>query len=171
MQEDAELPVTSISWEDATDFCHWLSAECGRAFRLPTEAEWEYCCRAGTTTAFSTGREITVADANYLYNENGQRIGIGGLTGAGSYPPNQFGLEDLHGNVCEWVVDAWHPNYNGVPCDGSAWQDGGVPEFRVIRGGAWDYLPRLLRSSWRDSLHQSAQRDNVGFRIAVTLEN
>jgi formylglycine-generating enzyme required for sulfatase activity len=168
--DDPAWPVVNVSWDGAHAYCAWLRTETGRAWRLPTEAEWEYACRAGSRSPFAAGDEITTQAANFLYAEDGQRIGPGRRTAVGSYPANAFGLHDLHGNVCEWVEDAWHPDYAGAPADGSAWSAGGDPDRRVIRGGAWDYLPRLLRSAWRDSLPRGDRRDNVGFRVALTLE-
>lgn len=164
--ERAMLPVVGVSWNEAHAYCAWLSEQTGHLFRLPREAEWEYACRAGTTTPFSTGEQITPQEANFFYDEHGERIGLGALTAVGAYTPNPWGLHDLHGNVCEWVEDGWHPDFLGAPCDGSAWVDNADKSLRVIRGGAWDYLPRLLRSSWRDGLAANAARDNVGFRVA-----
>ena len=168
--EDPRLPVVNVSWEDAQGFCSWLGRETGERFRLPTEAEWEYACRGGSRAPFSSGDEITPENANFLYSEDGIRVGVGRRTPPGRYPSNGFGLEDVHGNVCEWVEDAWHPSYRGAPGDGAAWNADAGAGCRVIRGGAWDYLPRLLRSAWRDSLPQSCRRDNVGFRVALDLE-
>ena len=183
--DDPDWPVVNVSWDDAQAFCAWLTSIAGQPFRLPSEAEWEYACRAGTRTSFVDGDKITPADANFLYSEEGQRIGLGQRTPAGRYAPNAFGLYDLLGNVCEWVEDAWHHNYAGAPTNGSAWLTTGGsaeltasdPEHRVtcgelrrtIRGGAWDYLPRLLRSAWRDSLPRTHHRDNTGFRVALTI--
>ncbi len=113
------------------------------------------------------GDEITPEEANFLYTEYGQRVGVGTRTPVGAYTANAFGLRDLHGNVCEWTEDAWHPNYLGAPADGSAWIEGGCFSHRVLRGGAWDYLPRLLRSAWRDWLPADQSRDNLGFRVAT----
>jgi formylglycine-generating enzyme required for sulfatase activity len=166
-----DLPVVNVNWDDTQAYCARLRSETGDLFRLPTEAEWEYACRGGARTPFNTGAEITPADANYLYAENGQRIGPGARTPAGRYVPNTFGLHDLHGNVCEWTEDVWHASYDDAPADGSAWILRGDRERRVIRGGAWDYLPRLLRSAWRDALPHTHRRDNVGFRLARTLES
>jgi formylglycine-generating enzyme required for sulfatase activity len=174
--EDSDWPVVNVSWDDAQAFCVWLASVTGQPFRLPSEAEWEYACRAGTRESFVNGGTITPDEANFLYAEDGQRIGLGRRTPAGHYPPNAFGLQDLLGNVCEWVEDVWHPNYTGAPADGSAWLAGDSAGLntdaeprRTIRGGAWDYLPRLLRSAWRDSLPRTHHRDNLGFRIALTL--
>jgi formylglycine-generating enzyme required for sulfatase activity len=169
--EDPAWPVVDVSWDEACAYCAWRTGEATSALRLPTEAEWEYACRAGSHAPFAGGDEIGTGEANFLYAEDGQRIGPGRRTAVGSYPANAFGLHDLHGNVCEWVEDAWHPDYLGAPADGSAWGGGGAPGRRMIRGGAWDYLPRLLRSAWRDSLPRGDRRDNVGFRVALTLES
>jgi formylglycine-generating enzyme required for sulfatase activity len=167
--DDPAWPVAGMSWDEARAYCAWRGAEAARALRLPTEAEWEYACRAGSGAPFAGGDELATAAANFLYAEDGQRIGPGRRTAEGDYPANAFGLQDLHGNVCEWVEDAWHPGYGGAPADGTAWTEGGDPDRRVIRGGAWDYLPRLLRSAWRDALPRGQRRDNVGFRLALTL--
>ncbi len=168
-EEAAELPAVYVSWVDAAEYCAWLSLETGRPYRLPSESEWEFACRAGSIAVFSFGDELTPLMANYLYAENGTRVGQGRRTPAGTHPPNAFGLHDVHGNVCEWVADVWHPNYVGAPAEGSAWT--GPGELRVLRGGGWDYIPRLLRSSHRDCLPRHCRRDNIGFRLAVTLED
>lgn len=166
--EDADdLPAVYVSWQDAVDFCRWLAEATGRHYRLPSEAEWEYACRAGAATPFASGGDITTHSANFLYAESGQRIGVGSRTPGGVFPPNRFGFHDMHGNVCEWVADAWHANYDGAPGDGSTWS-GQHDDRRVIRGGAWDYLPRLLRSSWRDWRPMHHRADNIGFRVAMT---
>ncbi|HXC01207.1 MAG TPA: formylglycine-generating enzyme family protein [Opitutaceae bacterium] len=187
--DNPDWPVVKVSWDDAQAFCIWLASLTGQPFRLPSEAEWEYACRAGTRTSFVDGNQITPLDANFLYSEEGQRIGLGQRTPAGRYAPNAFGLYDLLGNVCEWVEDVWHRNYDDAPTNGSAWlATGGSTELtaggsdcstqsrttcgelrRTIRGGAWDYLPRLLRSAWRDSLPRTHHRDNLGFRLALTI--
>ena len=157
--EDSALPVVRVSWQDAVDFTLWLSGRTGRRFRLLAEAEWEYCCRAGTTSIFAFGDALEPSQANFFYDEHGFKVGPGKRTPQGTYPPNAFGLEDMHGNVCEWVADAWRPTYD------SAFD----PHARVIRGGAWDYMPRLLRSAWRDSASPETMRDNLGFRVACDL--
>jgi formylglycine-generating enzyme required for sulfatase activity len=185
--DDPAWPVVNVSWHDAQDYCAWLRSATRQRFRLPSESEWEYACRAGARAPFAQGGDITPREANFLYSEEGRRIGPGRRTPAGRYPPNRFGLCDLIGNVCEWVEDAWHPSYDGAPVDGSAWLTAGSstrltagsstrltagdPRRSVIRGGAWDYLPRLLRSAWRDSLPRTHGRDNTGFRVALTVES
>ena len=170
-----DLPAVNVTWEDASAYCQWLGNTTGHAFRLPTEVEWEYACRAGGSGLFSVGDLLKIQDANFLFSEYGERIGIGRRTPEGSYPPNAFGVQEMHGNVCEWVADDWHSSYQGAPVDGSAWVDAGLSSEstsrRTIRGGAWDYMPRLLRSSWRDWLLATGRRDNLGFRIALTLES
>jgi len=162
-----ELPVVRVNWHDASAYCNWLSEQTGRAYRLPGEAEWEFACRAGSQTPFAFGDELSIRAANFLHAEDGERIGIGRRTPVGNYPPNQFGLHDLHGNAGEWVADTWHPNYFGAPDDGRVWIEASENR-RVIRGGAWDYLPRLLRSSWRDWREANFRADNLGFRVAMS---
>ena len=169
-ESDATLPVVGVSWEDATAYCAWLSQASGHRYRLPTEAEWEYGCVAGKATAFPNGDVLSPAEANYFYDEHGRKVGPGRRTPVDTFPPNAFGLYDMLGNVCEWVSDAWHPTFSGAPAEGESWEaDDAKNGLRVIRGGAWDYLPRLLRSSWRDFLHQETRRDNVGFRVACSV--
>ena len=155
----SSLPVVNITWTQAAGYAAWLRDQTGSPYRLISEAEWEYACRAGSTTIFATGDNIDPSQANYFYDEHGFKIGPGQRTPQGSYPANAWGLEDMHGNVCEWVADAWRPTYHSAPELG----------LRVIRGGAWDYLPRLLRSAWRDSATPDTQRDNLGFRVACDL--
>jgi formylglycine-generating enzyme required for sulfatase activity len=155
----SELPVVNVSWDDVQAYLAWLRQQTSAPFRLLTECEWEYCCRAGTTTVFHTGDNLDPSQANYLYDEHGFKVGCGHRTPPGAYPANAFGLECMSGNVCEWVQDAWRPNYATDHATAT----------RVIRGGAWDYLPRLLRSAWRDSAPSTTRRDNLGFRIACDL--
>jgi formylglycine-generating enzyme required for sulfatase activity len=165
------LPVVRVNWHAARAYCDWLTKRTGRVYRLPAEAEWEYACRAGSRTPFACGHELTPAVANYFYDEYGMRVGVGQRTPAGSYAANAFGLYDLHGNVNEWMADTWQPDYHGAATNGSVRLDGD-PARRVIRGGAWDYLPRLLRSAWRDWRPADQQADNLGFRVATSnLEN
>ena len=146
--EDPKLPAVYISWVDAAEYCAWLSLKTGRPYRLPSESEWEFACRAGSIAAFTFGDHLTLLLANYLDGENGMRISQGHRTLAGTYPANAFGLYDVHGNVCEWVADVWHPSYLGAPAEGSIWNGHG--ELRVVRGGAWNSIPRLIRCSHRE---------------------
>jgi formylglycine-generating enzyme required for sulfatase activity len=165
--EAENLPVVGVNWHDAQAYCGWLTVRTQRTYRLPSEAEREFACRAGSRRLFASGDDITTADANFSLDENGMRIGAGRRLPVGSFPPNAFGVADLHGNVCEWVEDTWHPNYHGAPDDGRAWVETGDSR-RVVRGGAWDYLPRLLRSAWRDWRPAGERADNVGFRVITS---
>ena len=170
-------PVINVSWEDAQQYLAWLSGRTGQRYRLLSEAEWEYAARAGTTTPFHTGPTISPELANY----NGELTYEGGATGiyrsrtlpAGSYPANEFGLHDMHGNVWEWVEDCWHGDYEGAPNDGSARESArgrAGCNWRVVRGGTWFYEPRLLRSAYR-SWNFAGNRSSEfgGFRVARTL--
>lgn len=160
-----DVPVVCVSFADAQAFCR----ELGAGQRLPNETEWEYACRAGSETVFPDGSSVSVEDANYLYDELGVQVGKGWMVPVGSYGRNGFGLFDMIGNVCEWVADSWHAGYVGAPEDASAWVSGGKQGCRVIRGGGWDHLPRVLRASWRDWAPESARWDNLGFRVVKDL--
>jgi formylglycine-generating enzyme required for sulfatase activity len=171
-QTDAH-PVVGINWYDAQDYLRWLSAATGRRYRLPSEAEWEYACRAGTKTAFSFGDSISTAQANYdgnfTYNGGARGEYRRGTTPAGMFPPNPWGLYDMHGNVWEWVQDVVHDNYEGAPLDGSAWEEGGDQARRILRGGSWLYNPRYLRSALRNGFSSALSNDIVGFRVVREL--
>jgi formylglycine-generating enzyme required for sulfatase activity len=134
-------PVERISWYDAVEFCTRLSQKTGKTYRLPSEAEWEYACRAGTTTPFHFGATITTELANYNGNSTYGSAPKGkyreATTDVGTFPPNAFGLYDMHGNVWEWCADVWHDNYNGAPVNGSALNVGGDNSTRILRGGSW----------------------------------
>jgi len=158
--DDPDLPMIGVSFSEAEDFAYGLGC------RLPSEAEWEYACRAGSSGIFPHGAELVPEDANFLYDESGERVGCGRLSPVGLRKPNAFGLHDMIGNVCEWTADLWHPSYRNAPVDGSPWIMAGNAGKRVIRGGAWDQLPRVLRASWRDWAPESASWDNLGFRLA-----
>lgn len=159
-----QMPVINVSWEDAQAYCAWLSDETGQTWRLPTEAEWEFACRAGTRTAYSWGDKWNNRRAN------GNRK-VRRTTPVGKYPANAWGLHDMHGNVLEWVQDCWHGNYEGAPTDGRAWMDenGGDCFRAVLRGGSWSYGPRWLRSALRLRNLRDIRSGNVGFRVARTL--
>jgi len=162
-------PVEKVSWDDAVAFCEALSQQTGRDYRLPSEAEWEYACRAGTTTPFHFGPTITPElanyDGNYSYGSGPEGTYRQQTTEVGSFPPNGFGLYDMHGNVWEWCQDVWHGSYEGAPTDGSAWLEGGEQNRRLLRGGAWRNDPRYCRSA--DRLHGSPddRDDDRGFRV------
>ncbi len=160
----SRLPVVNVSWCDARDYTAWLSSRLRMSCRLPTEAEWEFACRAGSEAIFTSGGDISPEAANYLYDESGLRIGPGHRMPVASYPANAFGLFDMAGNVCEWTADTWVPLCENTP-EGISHES----EKRAIRGGGWDHLPRLLRSSWRDWAPQQARYDNLGFRVAADL--
>jgi formylglycine-generating enzyme required for sulfatase activity len=171
--QNDEHPVVGVSWMDAQLYLRWLSEKTGQQYRLPTEAEWEYSCRAGTKTAFSFGDTINPDQANYdgHYTYNGGQRGafVQGTSKVGAYQPNPWGLFDMHGNVWEWTQDVVHDNYTGAPTDGSAWEEGGDAVRRVLRGGSWLYNPRYLRSAVRNGFSAVLANDIVGFRVARKL--
>jgi formylglycine-generating enzyme required for sulfatase activity len=157
-------PVINVSWRDAQAYVAWLSQQTGRTYRLPSEAEWEYACRAGTTGRYSFGDAITPRDANYAHS------GLGRTSEVGTYPANPWGLYDMHGNVWEWVEDDWHENYQGAPGDGSPWNaEGGNPRLCVLRGGSWIKDPWVCRSACRHRLDTNYRFSFVGIRVARTL--
>jgi formylglycine-generating enzyme required for sulfatase activity len=166
-------PVESVSWHQATEFCNRLSQQTGKTYRLPSEAEWEYACRAGTDTLFYFGELIVPELANY----NGSNIsGVGSdevyreqTTEVGCFPANAFGLYDMHGNVQEWCADHWHENYQGAPSDGSAWVEGGSNKYRLARGGSWVHNPYDCQSAYRSCYDRVLQRKYLGFRVVCVL--
>jgi len=171
-------PVINVNWNNAMEYMAWLSIQTGRPYRLPSEAEWEYAARAGTTTPFSTGNCIRTDQANY----NGDwedYAGCGAKTGeyrretlpVGSLPPNPWGLQEMHGNVWEWTADCWHGNYQGAPTDGNAWdkESGGNCSRHVVRGGSWYDGPGFLRSASRFWIWHDGASDTLGFRLAMSL--
>jgi len=165
-----DLPVEQVSWDDAIEFCARLSRLTRRNYRLPSEAEWEYACRAGTTTPFHFGDTITPDLVNY--NGNGsyasapKGIYRAKTTAVGSFPPNTFGLYDMHGNVEEWCQDFWRDNYNGAPTDGSAWESGGDRKSWLLRGGSWTTYPRNCRSAIPLLRLLAKGHEIIGFRVA-----
>ena len=163
----AARPVVNVSWEDAQSYVSWLSRETGEAYRLPTEAEWEYAARAGTTTKYSWGKEIGVDRANCRGGSCGDQWAF--TAPVGSFAGNAWGLHDMHGNVWEWVQDCWNGNYAGAPVDGSAWLSRNC-SLRVLRGGSWGYGPGVLRSAYRSQERpRRPQQPHLGFRVARTL--
>jgi formylglycine-generating enzyme required for sulfatase activity len=166
-----ERPVEQVSWDDALEFCARLSSFTGKTYRLPTEAEWEYACRAGTQTPFAFGETLTADIANidgtfpYKQGPKGRYLGETlevGKVGAA----NAFGLYDMHGNVWEWCLDAWHDNYNGAPGNGMAWE-GRNENRRVIRGGSWIETAARCRSAFRGSAKLEARNAYTGFRVVL----
>lgn len=152
-------PVDGVSWEDAQEFIQKLNAINNTHYRLPSEAEWEYACRANTTTRFFFGDEITVEQVNY-----GGKISCRNSP-VGIHPPNGFGLYDMHGNVFEWCEDTWHDTYQGSPADGSAWVDEST-DHKVYRGGAWNASAHFARSAFRFHRAKTSSYYNIGFRLA-----
>jgi formylglycine-generating enzyme required for sulfatase activity len=162
-RQNDDHPVVMVSWHDAQAYVAWLrESSGGRAYRLLSEAEWEYCCRAGTASAYSTGESITPAQANFEKDSTG-------TTSVREFPPSPWGLHDMHGNVWEWCEDNWHKNYtDNPPSNGLVWQ-GGDSSFRVLRGGSWGNGPGNLRSAYRNRFHPGFRSGNFGFRVARTL--
>ena len=163
-------PVERVSWYEAVEFCERLSKLTQRNYRLPSEAEWEYACRAGTTTPFYFGNTITPELVNYngryVYGNAQKGEYREETTPVGQFYPNAFGLYDMHGNVWEWCLDTWHNSYDGAPTDGSAWETGGHSTRRVSRGGSWSDYPRWCRSADRNYyVSVETVDDIIGFRL------
>ncbi|MFT8243903.1 formylglycine-generating enzyme family protein [Roseomonas sp. BN140053] len=161
-----DRPVVNLSWDDAQGFAAWLRAETGRAYRLPSEAEWEYAARAGTETPWHWGETVGPGDANCLVD--GSAWGGRGTTPVGQFPPNGFGLHDMLGNVWEWVEDCWNEFFLGAPCDGTAWTRGDCGR-RVLRGGSWQDVPRQIRAAARNRNGAGFRCNDYGLRIARDL--
>jgi len=170
----ANRPVEQVSWQEAVEFCRRLSVRTGREYSLPSEAQWEYACRVGTTTAFSFGKTLTPDLANYDGN-NSYALGPKGVyrqkaIEVGSFPANGWGFHDMHGNVWEWCLDPWHDSYGGAPADGSAWI-AGEGAHRLLRGGSWFNRPASCRSACRNH-NRPVNRDYyVGFRVCCLLQD
>lgn len=167
-KENPQHPVERVSWKDAQTYIKKLNESIGQTYRLLSEAEWEYCCRAGTTTAYNAGKTIATDQANF----DGSSVGGSyrqSTTPVGQFPANAFGLYDIHGNIQEWVEDCYHDNYNNAPQDGSAWVKGGEQGYRVLRGGSWVVDPRYVRSAYRNHFTPNDLDGATGFRIARTL--
>jgi formylglycine-generating enzyme required for sulfatase activity len=167
-------PVEWVSWDNAVAFCEKLSQITGKTYRLPSEAEWEYACRAGTTTPFHFGETITTDlanyNGNYTYGQEPKGVYRRETTEVGSFGvANNFGLYDMHGNVWEWCQDNWHSNYEGAPIDGSAWL--GIEKntnTRLLRGGSWDDNPGNCRSAARHYGNLGDYGNLVGFRVVCS---
>ncbi|MFM6350118.1 MAG: formylglycine-generating enzyme family protein [Dolichospermum sp.] len=160
-------PVECVSWGHAQEFCARISQIENKTYRLPTEAQWEYACRAGTTTPFYCGKTITTDlanyDGNYPYGRGQKGQYREETTEVSSFLPNAFGLHDMHGNVWEWCQDDWHDNYEGAPIDGSAWIS--LTNRKVLRGGSWNYYPVLCRSAYRLYSIANFGFSDFGFRV------
>ncbi len=171
------MPVRYVSWHDAQVFLSWLNSETGFDYRLPTEAEWEYAARAGTTSPFHTGICISPEQAN----SEGNVFELGGCDHEGhnrkralpvaSFEANAFGLHDMHGNVWEWVQDCWHPSYDGAPTDGRVWTGANSEcERHVMRGGTWHGSVSYMRSAYRFRYPSEIRTGGLGFRLARSVD-
>jgi len=154
-------PVINVSWDDTRQYVSWINGKVGKqVYRLLTEAEWEYAARAGAKTAYAFGNTLSRSLAP---------LSVYKTAPVGLFPPNAFGLSDMHGNVWEWVEDCWNDSYEGAPENGAAWTTGEC-DRRVARGGSWMHPPRYLRAAHRDAHASDARSGDLGFRLARTLE-
>jgi formylglycine-generating enzyme required for sulfatase activity len=183
--QDDSHPVVCVNYHDAQAYARWLSARTGKAYRLPSEAEWEYAARAGTTTArfWGDGREQGCRFANVPDRSHVATTGYGGdvfpcedgavqTAAVGSYAANPWGLQDMVGNVWEWVIDCFHDSYAGAPVDGSAWNADPTCQYHVGRSGSWNpRLPSQLRSAARGRVTTTLRNANLGFRVTMTLSS
>jgi formylglycine-generating enzyme required for sulfatase activity len=187
------LPIECVDWYDCIEFCARLSQKTEKNYRLPSEAEWEYAARAGTTTPFHIGETLTTDLANYdgncIYSSGAKAIYRKKTTPVGHFKhANAFGLYDIHGNVCEWCLDDWHDSYTGAPTNGLAWLNDYDNDYhsernwihwlkeifthknnKLLRGGFWSHYPWDCRSAFRISFSPGFRNNNIGFRIAVSL--
>ena len=170
-----DLPVEQVSWDDAIEFCDRLSRETGERYSLPSEAQWEYACRAGTTTPFHFGETIDASIANYDGNhaygsgKKGEYRSKPTPVGHFKTSANEFGLYDMHGNVWEWCADRWHENYEGAPDDGSVWNASNDSGSKVLRGGSWLNLPGYCRSANRRDYVSDCRSRYFGFRVVSPI--
>jgi len=168
-------PVEQVSWKDAVEFCDRLSKHTKRQYRLPSEAEWEYACRAGTTTPFHFGEMITTDLANYYghdtYGQEPEGVYRRETTEVGSFGvANNFGLYDMHGNVWEWCQDSWYSNHKGAPTDGSAWLSNKEDsDKKLLRGGSWHDIPEDCRSAYRSYDLLDYLNNKIGFRVVCSV--
>ena len=163
-------PVIDVSWDDAQHYVAWLSRLTGKRYRLLSEAEYEYAARAGTTTLYPWGDDIKRnGNAMASCRGCGSKWDNSRVAPVGSFPPNNFGLYDMAGNVFEWTEDCYHESYNGAPADGSAWVGGGDCKHHAVRTGSGVQPPLLLRSAWRNWGAPNDRRNDMGFRVARTL--
>ena len=165
-----DRPVEQVSWLDAVEFCRRLSVHTKREYRLPSESEWEYACRAGATTAYSFGDNAAELGEYAWYGENSDSQ----THPVGQKQPNAFGLYDMHGNVWEWCADDWHESYKGAPKDGSVWikdiKNYEAPEtLKLLRGGSWISFAQVCRSACRLNFFARIQFYNIGFRVVCVM--
>jgi formylglycine-generating enzyme required for sulfatase activity len=167
----ANRPVERVSWFDAQEFCHRLSQRTGQRYGLPSEAQWEYACRAGSTTPFHFGATLTPElanyNANFVYSDGPKGTYREQTSEVASFPANGWGLHDMHGNVWEWCEDLWHDSYNFAPGDDQPWL---IPaatgnEQKLLRGGSWIGDPGDCRSAYRSHDEAVSDADDVGFRV------
>jgi len=163
-KNNPQNPVENVSWNDAKAFCQKLSQITGKTYRLPTEAEWEYACRAGTTTRYYFGdNDNQLGDYAWgTENSNGTTHPVG------QKKPNGWGLYDMSGNVWEWCEDDWHDSYAGAPDDGTAWidNDNRSQSRKCLRGGSWGNDPNICRSAYRSWSNPDDHYYSIGFRVA-----
>ncbi len=160
-------PVIHVSWHDAVAYTQWLSKKTGRAYRLPTEAEWEYVARAGTKTDYWWGNHAGKNNANC--DGCGSQWDNKQTAPVGSFKPNPFGLYDTAGNVDEWVADKWHENYHGAPTDGSAWNRNAIGNDQILRGGSWNFSSNSSHAADRSWLLPDVQKHYIGFRVVCVV--
>jgi formylglycine-generating enzyme required for sulfatase activity len=159
--------VRDVSWDDAQKYVQWLSKTSGHPYRLPTEAEWEYAARGGTSTTYWWGEQMRKGTANC--KDCGDPWQADSPTPVGSFAPNPYGLYDMNGSVWEWVSDCWHNSYKGAPNDGRAWTEGDC-HVRVIRGGSWREGASYMPSSTRFKYDSSVRQSQNGFRVVRELK-
>jgi len=150
-----------VNWHEANEYCNWLADETGRDYRLPSEAEWEYACRAGTQSRFSFGDQESLLGRYAWFTGNAQ----GKTQPVGKKKPNDWGLHDMQGNVWEWCSDVYHGDYKGAPNDGSSWEIGVDFKYRLLRGGAWLNDPGNCRPACRNWEETGYRSDYIGFRV------
>ena len=169
--QGGDRPVESVSWLEAVEFCDRLSQHTGRRFQLPSEAQWEYACRAGTQTPFHTGETVASQFANYVSTSTYKAEPAGNYLRStvpvGQYKPNAFGLHDMHGNVWEWCADTWHRNHHNSSKNRRVMTSARQPQMRAIRGGGWLDSPDRIRSASRSKYLETALNRTIGFRVAI----
>ena len=162
-KDNPKNPVENVSWDEAQEFCQKLSEKKGKKYRLPSEAEWEYACRAGTQTRYYFGDDAKLLGEYAWYSDNSDSQ----THPVGQKKPNDWELYDMYGNVCEWCEDGWYKNYKNAPANGTAWNDKHSQiNSRLLRGGSWDFSPRLCYSACRINGNPDHRNNLIGFRVA-----